>query len=114
MLREQAEVERVEHRAHAGHGVVKLEVPGVVIGEGGHTVAGLDAEALQRPGKAIDSGDHLAVGDAMEPLVALGHDLFSMVQSLQPPEHVLKSELVVLHQALHGLYLQLSFVKRGF
>jgi hypothetical protein len=35
-------------------------------------------------------------------VVSLGHDLFLLVQSLESPEHVLKTELIVLHQAFHG------------
>jgi hypothetical protein len=40
-------------------------------------------------------------------LLPLGHHLFLLVQALEPPEHMLKRELVVLHQAFHWRYLQL-------
>jgi hypothetical protein len=34
-------------------------------------------------------------------LLALGHNLFLLVQALHSPEHMLKRELVVLHQPFH-------------
>jgi hypothetical protein len=43
----------------------------------------------------------------VHPVVSLGHDLFVLVQSLKSPQHMLKRELVILHQAFHWRYLQL-------
>jgi hypothetical protein len=50
----------------------------------------------------------------VNPFIALGHYLFLLVQSLNPPQDVLKTELVVLHQAFHGRHLHLSLHKRQF
>jgi hypothetical protein len=44
----------------------------------------------------------------VHPVISLGYDLFLLVQSLKSPEHVLKTELVVLHQAFHGRHLHVS------
>ena len=55
LLLEQADVERVQHRADAGHGEVQLEMALVVPGERRHAVALLDAEPRERAGEAVDA-----------------------------------------------------------
>ncbi len=102
----------MEDRAHAGHGVIELEVPVIVVGESRHAVAGLDAEPLQRAGKPVDAWHQLAIGHAMNALLAFRHDLFLLVQALHSPEHMLKRELVVLHQPFHYGHLQPTSSKR--
>ena len=113
MLRKQPEIQRVKDRAHARDRVIELEVPVVVPCEGGNTVAGFHAHAFQRAGKAVDTRHHLPVGGAVDALVALGHHLSFLVQSLNPPQHVLETELVVLHQAFHGRHLHLRIPQRS-
>ncbi len=103
VLWKQAQVEGVQDGAHAGHCVIQLEVPVVVPGQRGHPISRLDAEPLERAGQAVDAADHLPVGDAVEPLLPLRDHLLLRVQPLQAPEHMLYRELVVLHQAFHGL-----------
>ena len=48
---EEADVQGVEHRAHAGDGEVELEMAVVVPREGGDAVAGPHAEAVERRGE---------------------------------------------------------------
>ena len=102
----------MQDRAHAGHGVIELEVAVVVPGQGGDSIAGLDAELFQGAGKAVDAWHHLPVGGAVNALIAFRHHLFLLVQSLNPPQDVLQTELVVLHQAFHGSHLHLSLPQR--
>jgi hypothetical protein len=84
-------------------------VPVVVPRQRRHAIAWFDAEPFQRAGKAVDARHHVAVRRAVNAVVALGHNLFALMQSFDPPQDVLKSELVVLHQAFHGRHLHLSF-----
>ena len=112
MLGKQPKVQRVQDGAHARHRVVELQVAVVVPGEGGDAVARLDPDLLQHPRQTVDAGHHLAVRRAVDAFVALGHHLFLLVQSLNPPQHVLETELVVLHQAFHGRHLHLSLPQR--
>ena len=108
MLRKQPKVQRVNDRAHARNCEVQLQVPVVVERQGGHSVPGLDAKPLQHSGEAVDARHHLPVSGSMHPFVSLGDDFLVLVQSLNPPQHVLQAELIVLHQALHGQHLPLS------
>ncbi len=112
MLWKQAEVQRVQYGAHARDRVIELEVPVVVPGQGGDAVTRLDAEPLKRPGKTVDARHHLAICGAVDALVAFGHHLSFLVQSLDPAQHVLQAELVVLHQAFHHRHLHLRNPQR--
>ena len=56
LLREEPDVHRVEHRAHAGHREVELEVPAGVPGEGGDPVARAHAQAGPAPPRAARPG----------------------------------------------------------
>jgi hypothetical protein len=108
MLGKQPEVQGMQHATHAGDRVVELQVAVVVPGERGDTVARLDTKSLQRSCKPVDARHHLAIRGAVGALIALRHYLFLLVQSLDPPQHVLQAELVVLHQAFHGRHLHHS------
>ena len=99
---EEAQVEGVEHRAHAGDRVVELQVPVVVPAEGGDAVAVLDPQSLERAGQAVDPGHHLAIGGAVNTRLLLGDDLLAREQPLDAPESVLNRQLVVLHQTFHS------------
>jgi len=105
VLRKQTQVQRVQDRAHAGHGVIELEVPVIVEGEGRHPIARLDAEPLQRARKTVDARHQLGIGHAVNALLAFGDNLLLLVQALHSPEHMLKRELVVLHQPFHYAHL---------
>src|SRR5260221_13912658 len=90
----------MQHGAHAGDGVVELEVAVVVPAERRHAVALTDSEALQSAGQLIDPGDHLAIGGAVDPALLLGDDLLAREQALDTPQPVLDGQLVVLHQTV--------------
>ena len=66
VLLEQADVERVEHRAHRGHGEVQLEVAEGVPAERGDPVAGADAELVQRRGETARARHNVAVGASLD------------------------------------------------
>ena len=61
LLLEQADVERVQHRAGAGHREVQLEVALVVPGERADAVARLHAEPAERAREAVDAIGQLGV-----------------------------------------------------
>ena len=53
IMRREPDVQRVQHRAHAGHGVVRLQMPRTVPHEGAHPVTDVDAGVLQRVGELM-------------------------------------------------------------
>ena len=74
------------------------------------------ASAQTGPAKTvvwIDAGDEVRVRHPMDALLAFGHDLGLSVQALQPPEHVLQAQLIVLHQAFHHRHLHQLAVGRA-
>jgi hypothetical protein len=102
VLLEQADVHRVQDRAHARHGQVELEVPHRVPGEGGHTVAPLDAEPLERAGQASGALDHLPVRAALDAVLRPADELALGEHPLGPLRHVAYQERVVHHQSVHS------------
>src|SRR5919197_1514386 len=69
----------------------------VVPGQGGDGVAGPDAQLLQGVRELVHSRRHVAVGGAMDLVLALGDDLLAPEEVFQAPEHVVEGERVVLH-----------------
>ena len=55
LLREQADIERVQDCSGAGDGEVELKVALVVPGKRGHPISLLDAEAAERPRETVES-----------------------------------------------------------
>ena len=113
VLGEKAQVQGVQDGAHAGHRVIELQMAVVVEGQRGHPVPGLDPEALERARQAVDARHEVRVRHPMDALLAFGHDLGLSVQALQPPEHVLQAQLIVLHQAFHYRHLHQLAVGRA-
>ena len=103
LVGEEAQVQRVEDRPHAGDRVVELEVSVVVPGERRNPVARLHPEAAEHVGDLADPRREVAVGVSVEPVLPLGDDLLLGEQPLASPEHVLDGERVVLHQPSHTL-----------
>ena len=68
------DVERVEHRPHAGDGEIGLEVSLVVPAEGPHPVTLLDAEAGQGRSQLLGPGGHLGEGGGAVPALLDGYD----------------------------------------
>jgi hypothetical protein len=100
LLREQPDVERVQHRAQAGHAHVDLEVLLRVPHEGGYAIAIVDAELAQRLAESVDAIAQLRVGLAGAALLAQGqHDLVA-VHLAHATQDVRDRQLkVLLHQA---------------
>ena len=75
LLREEARVDRVDHRAGAGHRVIDLEMPVAVPGQRGDAVLHADPELGQGLGQAPGPRMGIPVGIAVEiALHPLGHD----------------------------------------
>jgi hypothetical protein len=70
LVGEQADVQRVQHRAVARRRHVDLEVALRVPRERGHAVARLDPERAQRVRDAVDPLPHLRVARALDALLA--------------------------------------------
>ncbi len=105
LLREQADVERVQHRARAGDREVELEVALVVPGERPHAVSLADAETGEHACQPVDAIRHLRVCRARDqPILAERHHLRSEVASAHPATNVVQGQLeVVLHQPMDHL-----------
>ena len=76
ILGAQADVQRVQHRPHAGAGMVGLQMPGAVPHEGAHPVADVDARLAERVGQLMRPVAGLAVGLTAHPVLGCRHDLF--------------------------------------
>ena len=101
LLLEQADVEGVEHRAHAGDAHVRLQVALRVPGERGDPIPVLDAESPQRAAQAVDAVAHLGVAGARGPVVGERHHLAVAVHPAHAPQDVLERErVVVLNETL--------------
>ena len=102
LLRPQPDVDGVHDRAHAGNREVRLLVLLGVPGEGGHPVAGLDAEAVQARRqliRAVRQGPEL---DSARALVFAGDDFAVGIQGPAVLEDVPDRERKVHHRAAHG------------
>ncbi len=100
LLREQAEVERVEHRADGRHPEVGLEVLLGVPRERADAVPRLDAEAEQRHGKPVGALGDLGERGTPTRLTLEGHHLARAVDSATVPEHHADGQREVLHGRL--------------
>ena len=101
LLGEEPEVQRVEHRAHAGNREVRLEVLLGVPEEGADPVAGLDPEPGQRRGEPIDPLGHVGERGAPAPVRRRRHHLASPVDLTAVLEEMRDGERKVLHRAQH-------------
>jgi hypothetical protein len=79
LIREQPDVQGVQHRPHAGDGVVGLEMFLVVPTEGPDAVAGAHPEAVQRCGEAARPGGNLPEAGPADVRAGEGGDLGSAV-----------------------------------
>jgi hypothetical protein len=107
LLREQPDVDRVQHRAEARDGEVELEVALGVPAEGRDPVPRSDAQALEDPAQPLDALADLGVGrpGGRRGILLQRHDLPVPVARAHPPADRPHRELeVVLHESLeHGL-----------
>ena len=101
LVGEQADVERVEHAAHAGNGEVRLEMLLGVPREGRDPITRLDAEAAQRPRQLVDPVGHLRERGAAA-RVALERDHLAVAVDRAPvAEDHPDGEGKVLHRRQH-------------
>jgi len=104
LVREQARVDRVDHRADAGDGVVQLVVPVAVPGERADALGRLHAERAQHLRQAARAGVGLAVAVAVDAAFGgLGHDLRVAVVAVREADQVRDQQRRVHHQAMHVL-----------
>ncbi|MNN11760.1 hypothetical protein D3C81_1247300 [compost metagenome] len=102
LLREQARVQGVAHRADAHDAVPGLDMVGGVPGQGGDTVTGLHAPGLQRVGHALGPSVNGAIGGAFDrPLDGSRHDLAVRVPVLGVIENLVDRQRPVLHRTQH-------------
>ncbi len=101
---EQAHVEGVQDRPHAGDGHVELEVALVVPGERADAVAGLDPEPPEDAREAVDARGDLGEARALGPVGGERQDLGSGMAVAHAPAHVVEVQgKVVLHQSCEHL-----------
>jgi hypothetical protein len=106
LLREQADVQRVQHRSHARHREVQLEVALVVPRERRDALPLLDPERSQRTREAVDPRRDLGVACTRDARAVGGErdDLSAVVAGSQPPPDVVEGQRkVVLHQTFEHL-----------
>ena len=84
---EQPRVQRMQHRAHAGDGVVQLEVPEIIPGHRRDAVARPDPGRGERVSELARAPEDVGVGAAMTRMIG-GHrdDLGRGVDSLGVPQ----------------------------
>jgi hypothetical protein len=99
LLWKQARIYRVDHGAHAGDGVIKLEVAVIVPGQGGDTVAGPDPVPGQRRGQPAGARKGIAVAIPVARLCAgNGHDFLFGVLPLCVAHDGLDRQWHIHHQ----------------
>ena len=98
----QPDVEGVHHRAQARNGEVRLQVLGVVPAEGGHPVAGADAEAAQAGRQLLGPVGQGRERDAAGTAGLAGDDLAVPVQGPAMLEDVPDRERELHHRAAHN------------
>ena len=102
LLREEPDVEGVEHRTHRRHREVGLEVLDVVPLEGRDPLVAGDAEAAQSVGQLGGTATQLGVRPGADAVGGRGHDLGVGVDRRAVLHQRADGELGVLHGALHG------------
>ena len=104
LVREQPDVQGVEHGAHGRHGEVGLEVLPGVPGERGHPIARSHAERLERGAEPVRPIGDFGVCRARPVTAAHAHHLGPGVEAPHALQDQLERQrMVVLHQPLeHG------------
>ena len=102
LLREQADVQRVQHRAHRGDRQVGLEVLGVVPLEGPDPLVAVDAQGAQAVGQPRRAPAELGVGLPAGAVGRGGDDLGVRVHRGPVLHQRPDRERVVLHGAAHS------------
>ncbi len=98
----QAQVQRMQHRAHARHGEVQLQVARIVPRKRRHAIAAPHAEFFQRIGQPRHALGHLGVGVTRERRPGFGDDLFFAVQLACSIEDVRQRQRIIHHLSAHG------------
>ena len=106
LLREQPDVERVQHRTHRRHGDVGLQVLLVVPHEGGDPLIAVDAETPQGVGQAGSLLADLPVGGMPEPVPGGGGDRAVAVDIHRVAQDLRDGQRGVLHGAQHRAHLR--------
>ena len=101
LLWEQADIDSVQDRAHAGHGEVGFEVGLAVPGEGTDAVGVADAKAAQGSGQAVDALGDEGEWSALDAMGVGGDDLAVGVDGPPVVEEVSKRERELLHRTEH-------------
>jgi hypothetical protein len=106
LLGVQPDVQRVQHRAHARHREVQLEVAPGVPGERPHPVARPHADGAQRVGETGAPLSEVRVRLAVHALGRPGRDAAAREVRRRPFQQPGEDEGIVLHEAAHGCLLE--------
>ena len=99
VLREEPQVEGVQHRTGARDGEVELQVTGVVPGERRHPVARQDPQLPEGVGQLGRPGAEVLVGVAVNAVFPPGDYLLPGKDGRRPPQEVPKGQREVRHRA---------------
>ena len=110
LLGREPDVQRVQHRSHAGDGEIRLEVALVVPAEGADAVTRLDAEPGQGGGQPLGPGGDLDEAGLAAAALLHRDDGAVAVHPLPVEQQVSDQERGVLHGALHAP----SMARRAF
>ncbi len=102
LLGKEADVERVQHRAHRGHREVRLEMLLRVPAEGRDAIAGGDAEPRERRRQALGTLGDVGEARVTRVVVRAGRDRALRMHRPSVREEVGDGEGVILHRRAHG------------
>ena len=102
LLGEQADVQRVQHRAHGGHGKVGLEVLAVVPAESRDALAALHAQCRERVRQRFRMPRHVLEQRDPDAFAIEAAHRTPAVQARAVAEDHLRGERQVHHRRLHG------------
>ncbi len=101
LLREQPDVQRVQHPAGTRSSKIQLEVTSRVPGKRGDTPVSRDPEGVEHSRQLARPPSKLGVRRALEATRSSGDDLFVPVVSLGSIEEMVDRQRNILHQPLH-------------
>jgi hypothetical protein len=106
LLAQQAHVQRMQHRAHCGHGEVGFEMRLVIPAVGGDAFAALDAERGERRGEGGGPNRNIGEGREVECRAIERADAAGAVDPRAVPQDHLRGERQIHHRRFHAPVLK--------